>query len=307
MNRVDRLTGILLLLQEKPRTSDEIARHFEVSKRTVLRDVQALCEIGVPVIAREGSGGGYSLPPAYRLSPLPLTTHEAFLLLLALRTLAPLGDSAFGQDRATLAAKLQVLLPPQQLARVAPLLATVREENPAQVPDLPFLQPLLAAAEEGRWVEVAYQSAERLSTQRLLPRELSMQRGYWYCRAYAAEHGEERTYRVDRIRALTPIVAPLAPPGAAPPYADESHPQIVAILTAAGVAAVESEPHLGRQIEHQSDGTGRLTFHCPPGELAWYARYFASLGPDVQVEAPAELRARLRQIGQKLVEQYPER
>jgi len=57
MNRVDRLTAILLLLQERPRTSEEIARRFEVSKRTVLRDVQALSEMGVPVIARDGAGG----------------------------------------------------------------------------------------------------------------------------------------------------------------------------------------------------------------------------------------------------------
>jgi predicted DNA-binding transcriptional regulator YafY len=60
MNRTDRLTAILLLLQERSRTAGEIARHFEVSRRTVLRDVQALCEIGVPIVAREGVGGGAS-------------------------------------------------------------------------------------------------------------------------------------------------------------------------------------------------------------------------------------------------------
>ncbi|MBC8074651.1 MAG: HTH domain-containing protein, partial [Chloroflexales bacterium] len=54
MNRVERLTGIVLLLQERPRTAEQIAAHFAVSRRTVLRDVQALCEIGVPLIAREG-------------------------------------------------------------------------------------------------------------------------------------------------------------------------------------------------------------------------------------------------------------
>ena len=53
MNRIERLTGILLLLQERPRTSQDIADHFEVSRRTILRDVQARCEMGVPVIAGE--------------------------------------------------------------------------------------------------------------------------------------------------------------------------------------------------------------------------------------------------------------
>ncbi len=93
MNRMERLMAILLLLQEKPRTSDDIARHFEVSKRTVLRDMAALYEIGVPVLSREGAGGGYSLPAGYRLASLPLTTREAYLLLLALGGLNELGDT----------------------------------------------------------------------------------------------------------------------------------------------------------------------------------------------------------------------
>jgi predicted DNA-binding transcriptional regulator YafY len=49
MNRIDRLTGILLLLQEQPRTAAEIAGRFEVWRRTVMRDVRALCEIGIPI------------------------------------------------------------------------------------------------------------------------------------------------------------------------------------------------------------------------------------------------------------------
>ena len=58
MTRTDRLAAIILLLQDRPRTCAEIARQFEVSRRTVMRDVQALCEIGVPVIARDGAAGG---------------------------------------------------------------------------------------------------------------------------------------------------------------------------------------------------------------------------------------------------------
>ena len=104
MNRVDRLTAILLLLQERPRTSEEIARRFEVSKRTVLRDVQALSEMGVPVIARDGAGGGYSLPDDYHTPPLPLSAHEIFLLLLALGSLNALSDAPYAGARASLMA-----------------------------------------------------------------------------------------------------------------------------------------------------------------------------------------------------------
>src|SRR5918996_482286 len=98
MNRVDRLTAIILLLQDRPRTCGEIAAHFEVSRRTILRDVQALCEMGVPVISQDGLHGGYSLPPEFHVRPLPLNTKEAILLLLALGALEELSASPFAAE-----------------------------------------------------------------------------------------------------------------------------------------------------------------------------------------------------------------
>jgi predicted DNA-binding transcriptional regulator YafY len=306
MNRIDRLTGILLLLQDQPRTAADIARHFEVSRRTILRDVQALCEIGVPVVAREGVGGGYSLPEGYRPAPLPLSTNEVFLLLLALSTIARLADTPFGQARATLAAKLRALLPGARLPDVEQMLATVGVDVPERAERAPQLDALIAAAQERRWVRAVYRSAERRSTQHLLPRQIFAQQGYWYCRAYAAEHAAERMYRVDRVEALEPPDDDFRPPLVSDPlpYDHESHPQVIVTLTARGVATVESDPHLGRQIERAPDGAGRVVFRCPPGEIDWYARYFASLGAHAEVCAPAELRQRLREIGLMLIEQY---
>jgi predicted DNA-binding transcriptional regulator YafY len=306
MNRIDRLTGILLLLQEQPRTSEEIARHFEVSRRTVLRDVQALCEIGVPIVAREGAGGGYSLPDSYAATPLPLTAREAFLLLLALSAITRLGDAPFAEERASLAAKLRATLPAPQLADAEDLLAAVAVELPQRLRPAPFLDALVAAARDKRWVRVTYQSAERRSTQHLLPRQVFTQNGLWYCRALAHERGEERTYRVDRIAALDPLGADFAPidAPAPPPYHHEAHPEVVVALTPRGAAYVEGEPHIGALVERGSDGAGRLTFRCPPAELAWFARYFASLGADADVRSPPDLRERIRRIGEQIVDQY---
>jgi predicted DNA-binding transcriptional regulator YafY len=54
VNRIDRLTAILLLLQGKKRTAGEIAQHFEISRRTALRDIEALCEMGIPIATELG-------------------------------------------------------------------------------------------------------------------------------------------------------------------------------------------------------------------------------------------------------------
>ncbi len=309
MNRIERLTAIVLLLQEKPRTATAIARHFEVSKRTILRDVQALSEMGIPVIAREGVGGGYALPGDYYLAPLPLSLQESFLLHLALRSLTGLAALPFEPALASLLVKLRSVLPKAQFASIEPMLERVAVDIPHRLQPAPFLDDVMAAMQAQRWLEVTYQSAERLSTQQLLPQQLSTQNGFWYCRAYSQTHQTERIYRVDRIRALVwldnALPIPAQPPSV--PYAHEAHPQIVALLTAQGVAYVESEPHLGQSIQRHADGTGSLTFRCPPTELKWYTRYFASLGDEVLVHAPEQLRQQIHQLAQKLIKLYPQR
>jgi biotin operon repressor len=111
MNRIDRLTAIILLLQTGRRTASEIARRFEVSRRTVLRDIDALGQIGVPILAETGAHGGYTLMPDYSLAPLQLTARETLLLRLALSSVAQLADAPFKAERESLLVKIQALLP----------------------------------------------------------------------------------------------------------------------------------------------------------------------------------------------------
>jgi predicted DNA-binding transcriptional regulator YafY len=309
MNRSDRLTAILMLLQRQPRTAAQLAAHFECSRRTILRDIQALCEIGVPIIAREGVGGGYALPEGYWLSPPALSNQEAFLLLLAMSTLSQPTETPFQQQRASLTAKLRTLLPVEQLAQVEHLLDHIQlNSTPKRDQKATYLEALLTASHEQRWVRVEYQSVKRRSVQHLLPRNLYSENGLWYCRAYSHERGEERSYRVDRILALDEPEQALPPPTEAPsvPYHHESHPQIDVRLTPRGAAYVESDRHLGPLLKREPDGSARLTLRCPPGELDWYARFFASLSEEAYVEGPPELRQRICQLGQRLLETYRE-
>ena len=75
MNRSDRMTGILLALQGGRKTAAQLADRFEVSRRTILRDIDVLCEIGVPVISLSGSSGGYELAAGFWMptvaTPIP--------------------------------------------------------------------------------------------------------------------------------------------------------------------------------------------------------------------------------------------
>jgi predicted DNA-binding transcriptional regulator YafY len=309
MNRIDRLLAILLSLQDKPQTSEQLARRFEISRRTVLRDMQALSEMGVPVIAREGPGGGYALMEDYRIEPLPLTGNEAFLLLLALYGIEQLSDLPFRQELNSLTAKVRALLPQAEIARAQGLLANVEIGGSEAENRAPFLAALLQATEGEQWVRVTYRSSAQLSVQHVLPQRVYTQEGYWYCRAYSAERGEERTYRADRILDLRPPADDFVPPALAAriPYDHPSHPQVIARLSPRGVAMVESNRDLRRHVRHDSEQGGELIFRCPPHELNWFAHYFAGLGAEVEVMEPPELRERLQQLGHELAERYAKR
>ncbi len=307
MNRTERLTAILLLLQEKPRTAGEIARRFEISRRTVLRDIQALSEMGVPLIAREGPGGGYSLPELYTLEPLALSSNEAFLLLLALNGINQLADAPFADERTSLAAKLRALLPPAQIPDLENLLDKVGLPVPRRERRSPYLDALVQALQEERWVLITYQSAERVSQVHIRPRNIFSQYGYWYCQAFIHEKQAEGTYRVDRILSLAPVeVEFTAGQSAEPlPYDHPSHPQIRAELTPRGAMLVEVEPHIAGSLQPKPDGGAWLALRCPPSELDYFARYFAGFGSEIRVLAPSELREKMGHIGRFLAKNYP--
>lgn len=81
--KIDRLMGILtVLLRSSGVTAPELAERFEVSRRTITRDMEALCRAGVPIVSRQGAGGGFSVQPGYRV-PDDLFTRQELRTLLA--------------------------------------------------------------------------------------------------------------------------------------------------------------------------------------------------------------------------------
>ena len=80
--KIDRMIGILaILLQRDSVTAPELARRFEVSRRTILRDVDSLCRAGIPIAARQGTGGGFAIMEGYRVDRALLTGSEMQAIL----------------------------------------------------------------------------------------------------------------------------------------------------------------------------------------------------------------------------------
>jgi predicted DNA-binding transcriptional regulator YafY len=308
MNRIDRLTAILLLLQGGKHSAGEIARRFEVSRRTIQRDIDALCEMGIPVVAELGTSGGYSLPLDYSLPPLALTLHEALLLRLALSSLSQLGETPFKQERESLLVKVQSLLPQRERENLDQFEQAVALEVPSLPYPTPFLDHLLESARERQWVAVMYRSQKGVSQQTLLPLHLRMHGGLWYCEAYSHERGETRIYRVDRF---LEVRAASSPPPMERPMTRKSHedptfPEVRIQLTARGVLKLESDPHVGPRIQRMENGEGWLSLRWRPEEYDWLVGELLSLGTEAKVLAPEELRQRVQQAAHRIARHYAE-
>jgi predicted DNA-binding transcriptional regulator YafY len=311
MNRMDRLTAIVLLLQGGKRTANEIAHRFEVSKRTIFRDIQSLCEMGVPVITESGAYGGYTLMPDYSLAPLQLTLRETLLLRLALSSVSQLADTPFKAERESLLAKMQALMPAQQQQHADHLLDAIRLDVPARNYATPWIEELLESARTGQWLRISYRSERGASQLTILPRRLYAAGGFWYCEAYAFERQEERTFRVDRVVEVSATETPeqvyVELPAERLPYGHPSHEEVRIQLTARGVLLMERDPQLGDAIQLQGeDGAGSLCFRCPPSEYDWLVQTALQLGSDADILAPESLRELIREAAKEIARRYTE-
>ena len=97
--KIDRLIGILsVLLQEEKTTAPELAERFEVSRRTINRDIEDLCKAGIPIQTAQGTGGGISIMNGYRMDRTILTSKDMQMILAGLRSLDSVsGSSYYGQ------------------------------------------------------------------------------------------------------------------------------------------------------------------------------------------------------------------
>ncbi|WP_181788912.1 helix-turn-helix transcriptional regulator [Streptomyces phytophilus] len=218
--RADRLVSLVLLLRQRGRLSAAaLARELEVSTRTVLRDIDALSAAGVPVHSERGRHGGFALLPGFRTELTGLNHDEALALLIAG---SRRGAQAFGLGSALASAMLKVVdaLPPgyrDTAAGVAERLlvdpATDLLARPLTAEDVPddVLAALRGAVFAGRKLRIRYAPEGRAATWRTVdPIGLVTVRDKGYLLAIRA--GEDRTYRLSRVRAAEELPEPAERP-----------------------------------------------------------------------------------------------
>ena len=228
MNRTDRLYALAEELRRVGRagtTSTRLSRLFEVSPRTVKRDVSALQQAGLPVVAQAGLGGGYVLATSVGLPPVNFTPAQAVALALAVRAL-PAG-SPFGTDAEAARAKVLDALPADDRARADELAGRVwsRPDHAGEVASPQVLRSIEESVGRRRVLAIEYRSASgAVSRRRIEPALLARTGGIWYVAAWCQTREALRWFRLARIQRadLTPeryAPRPVADIGEPPPDA----------------------------------------------------------------------------------------
>jgi len=318
--RASRLLSILILLQMRGRVSAEtLAQQFEVSVRTIYRDVDQLSASGVPVYAERGRNGGFALLDGYRTRLTGFTPAEAEALLLA-----GVGDAAanlgLGADAAAAQLKLLASLPADSGAsaqRVAerfhldPLNWYRRAEQPAH------LAQLGTAVWRDRRIKITYESWKDIVTRELDPLGLVFKAGTWYL--VAASDGKPRMYRVSNIKTLSVLETPARRPPRfdLAKYWVQAAKEFEARLLK-DRATVKLSPR-GRRLLHdispaaaeaveadhrpcKPDGWIKATIPVEADEIA--ARQLLYLGADMEVLEPRTLRAAIATLARSAAAAY---
>lgn len=207
MNRVDRLMAYLLLFQSRGLLrAQDFAQEFEISERTVYRDIQALCEVGVPIVALPGEG--YRLMEGYYLPPITFSADEARSLYLAISMLSGLA-SAGPTRTAALAAleKIRAVLPAAALRQVEALEAIIHFYAMPGFSlnfDDRTLLTLQEAIHQRRVVQLHYHAlhTNEVTQRDVEPLELAFVDKTWLLSAYCRLRQEPRAFRLDRIDRL---------------------------------------------------------------------------------------------------------
>lgn len=207
MNRIDRLTAILTHLQSKRTVKAQtLSDRFQVSLRTIYRDIRSLEEAGVPIIGEAGQG--YSLVDGYRLPPVMFTSEEATAFVLAEKIVENISDPSTMIHFRNALIKLRSVLPQKekdltdQMDNVISIRKTPYSTSNASKPQ--SIPVLLEAITQKKLCQLHYAARGNEVSERLIePLGVYYHFDQWYLVAFCQLRADYRTFRIDRFVGLS--------------------------------------------------------------------------------------------------------
>ncbi|KQO10790.1 helix-turn-helix transcriptional regulator [Paenibacillus sp. Leaf72] len=309
--KIDRLLGIVVLLLGRKRwNATELAERFEVSVKTIYRDMETLGLAGIPVASHHGAAGGYEIMEQYTLNRQLASAKEWKALLAAVKGIASaLDDQAYHE----LLAKVNALLP-----------QAAHEEHARQGEELVFdlqswgsgleLKPKLAllqqAITESKVARLRYASSAGTESEREVePAALIMKGSIWYLQAYCRRKQGFRMFRLTRILSLSLLLEGFEP---------RQSPQLEGLIWRSDWGADQETPmlmHFQPQVKHRvydafpnvfitelADGSLQVTGSFSLDE--WFYGLLLSFCQHVKVLEPSWAAEEIKRRAQLIVELY---
>jgi predicted DNA-binding transcriptional regulator YafY len=308
-----RLLRLLSLFQTRRYwTGAELMEALGVTGRTLRRDVDRLRNLGYPVQASPGLGGGYQLGAGAKLPPLLLDDEEAMAVAISLRTAAAASSVAGLEDASIRAmAKLEQVLPARLRGGIAAMQASILPVAGGQAAvDLKILSALAAACRDNCALRFEYCGRNSgLAARQVEPCRVVHTGRRWYLVAWDLERAAWRTFRLDRIGPGMTVghrFTPRNPPdkdlagwvSRAVAYGPYPH-KVKVMLHASIEEAAERIPPTAGLLEAIDGKTCALTMGAnSPGVLTVY---IAAFGMDFEVIEPPELASQIQQVAARLM------
>jgi len=312
LNRIDRLSAILIHLQSKRRvTAQEIAERFEISLRSVYRDVKALQESGVPIIGE--SGIGYSVMEGYRLPPVMFTNEEASSLLLAGKLAEVSTDPVVKKHFENALYKIKSVLRYTDKEQIETLEENVivlpSSYNTSKDANAQYLSELQRAMVTKKVVHMVYCKAYDTTAEArdVEPIGLCYYGNAWHCIAWCRLRNDYRDFKMSRIVKL--YVTETIFDNSSHPSISEYLSKMTARETQLSEIVIRIRKDVARYIGEQKfyygfvseeicDNDVRLRFLTSYPDM--FARWILMFADALTIESPTEFKEQVKVICEKL-------
>ncbi|WP_298475874.1 YafY family protein [uncultured Maribacter sp.] len=200
MNRLTRLTSILIQLQSKKViVAKDIAERFEISLRTVYRDIKTLQDAGIPIGSENGIG--YFLVEGFSLPPIMITEEEANALIISEKLIENQGDYSLRKDFSSLLFKIKAVLRTLQKDNIELLEKRISPsylKEPLKSDSLSIIQKAISY---NQTLEISYRAVnkENITTRKIKPLGIYFTSNAWVVIAFCSLRNDLREFRLDRI------------------------------------------------------------------------------------------------------------
>lgn len=314
MSKSKRLLELMMTVNRKRKfTVKELALEFGVSTRTMLRDLQELSELGVPLYSEVGPHGGYQVLKERILPPITFSEEEAVAMFFAVYALRHYSSLPFEAESVSALDKFYLHMSGDVRDRIDQMKNRVDFVTPTRQQESPYLSILLEAAVQQKVLLIEYGSREDEACRKIQPIGIYANNGLWFCPAYCFFRKDFRIFRCDRIHSATydsdgtePMDLRHVHLGNKESFfqTEKESAELYAELSQNGVQMCEAVLWLGSYLTIREDGSGWLEGPIPQRDLAFYARFFIGLGNEATVKQPPELISSMKRLFAEIMSKY---